>query len=163
MSKTSWQCACVMPSTEKVCYFASIPRRAECLWVTNHPKTFLIVDFSSSTIFQIESEYGNITLFKKRKKLEYPKEKLSMQGREPTSKSIKLMATWSVRSTCWARPVYRGICLPAMIAQLKRIWRLRICQSGWKEIRKTLPVVRWIHWGPRTRISALLRKGYVAN
>ena len=22
-----------------------------------------------------------------------------------------------------------------------------ICQSGWKEIRNSFPVIRWVHWG----------------
>ena len=33
-------------------------------------------------------------------------------------------------------------------------------QSGWREIRNALPVIRWVGWGSRTRISALLRRRY---
>ena len=46
-----------------------------------------------------------------------------------------------------------------MIGLLKK--RLSICQSGWKEIRNTLPAIRWIRWGPRTRILALVRRCYL--
>ena len=43
-----------------------------------------------------------------------------------------------------------------MIGLLKR--PLPISQSRWKEIWNALPVVRWVRWGARTRISALLRR-----
>ena len=33
-------------------------------------------------------------------------------------------------------------------------------QSGWRGIRNALPVIRWVRWGSRTRISALLRRRY---
>ena len=51
-----------------------------------------------------------------------------------------------------------------MISLLKK-W-LFICQSGGRDIWNALPVlkIRWAHWGPRTRICALLCKivtGYV--
>ena len=33
---------------------------------------------------------------------------------------------------------------------------LSICQSAWREIWNALPVIRWVCWGPRKCISALL-------
>ena len=45
-----------------------------------------------------------------------------------------------------------------MIGLLKR--PPSICQSDWKEIRKALPVIRWVRWGHRTRISSLFRGRY---
>ena len=38
---------------------------------------------------------------------------------------------------------------------------LSICQWGWREIRNALPVIRWVRWGPRIRISALFRRRYL--
>ena len=43
-----------------------------------------------------------------------------------------------------------------MIGLLKN--PLSICQSGWKEIRNALPVIHWVRWEPRTRISAIVRR-----
>ena len=36
-------------------------------------------------------------------------------------------------------------------------------QSGWSGIRNALPVIRWVPWGSRTRISALLRRRYYSE
>ena len=33
-------------------------------------------------------------------------------------------------------------------------------QSGWREIPNAFPVIRWVLWGFRTRISVLLRRRY---
>ena len=58
-------------------------------------------------------------------------------------------------------------CAPHVYQDLsaRRDWPVKkplsICQSGWKEIRNALPVIRWICWGPRTRSSALLRRRYL--
>ena len=49
----------------------------------------------------------------------------------------------NLRTRIWAR---------AMIGLLKK--PLSICQSGWKDFRNVLPVIRWVHSGPRTRITA---------
>ena len=46
----------------------------------------------------------------------------------------------------------------AIISLLKM--PLSICQSRIKEIRNALPVIRWVCWVPRRRISALLRRRY---
>ena len=50
------------------------------------------------------------------------------------------------------------IWLYAMIGLLKDL--LSICQSGWKEIWNVflVPVICWVCWGPRTRISVLLHR-----
>ena len=45
-----------------------------------------------------------------------------------------------------------------MIGLLKKL--LSICHSVWKKIRNTLPVIRWFHLGPRTRILELLRRRF---
>jgi len=48
--------------------------------------------------------------------------------------------------------------LRAMIGLLKKpLW---ICKSRRKEIQNAIPVIGWVRWGPRTRISALLRRRY---
>ena len=54
-------------------------------------------------------------------------------------------------------PVYQDL-VRVMIGLLKR--PLSICQSGWKEIQNALPVIRWVRWVSRRRISALLRRRY---
>ena len=50
------------------------------------------------------------------------------------------------------------IWLRAMIGLLKK--PLSICKSRRKEIQDAIPVIGWVRWGPRTRISALLRRRY---
>ena len=37
---------------------------------------------------------------------------------------------------------------------------LSICQSRWNEIGNAFSVIHWVLWGPRTMISALLRRRY---
>ena len=63
-----------------------------------------------------------------------------------------------VKSVC-ETPLGLHLCtriwVRAMIGLLKK--PLSICQSRWKEIWNPLPVIRWVRWGAKTRISALLR------
>ena len=65
---------------------------------------------------------------------------------------LKLWLTPSAkhhRNPCFEPPpVYQDL-VRVMIGLLKR--PLSICQSGWKEIRNALPVIRWVRWVPRTR------------
>ena len=49
----------------------------------------------------------------------------------------------------------------AMIGLLKQ--PLSFCQSGWKDFRNVLPITRWVRWGLRTRISALLRRRFLTE
>ena len=63
-----------------------------------------------------------------------------------------------LKTLVWAPTCVPGFECCSMIGPLKKA--LSICQSGWKEIRNTFPVIRWIRWGPRTRISALLSRRY---
>ena len=68
------------------------------------------------------------------------------QCRNPCS---GLPAVYPDLSTRHDWPVKKGLCF--------------VChdrQSGWRGIRDALPVIRWIRWGSRTRISALLRRRY---
>ena len=46
----------------------------------------------------------------------------------------------------------------AMTGLLKK--PLSFCESGWKDFRNVRPITRWVRWGPRTRISALLLRRY---
>ena len=63
-----------------------------------------------------------------------------------------------VKSVC-ETPLGLHLCtriwVRAMIGLLKK--PLSICQSRRKEIWNPLPVIRWVRWGAKTRISALLR------
>ena len=66
------------------------------------------------------------------------------QRRNPFS---GLPAVYPDLSTRYDWPVKKGLCF--------------VCRdrpSGWREIRNALPVIRWVRWGFRTRISALLRR-----
>ena len=56
-----------------------------------------------------------------------------------------LPAVYPDLSTCHDWPVKKGLCFVC-----------RDRQSGWRGIRNALPVIRWVRWGSRTRISALL-------
>ena len=62
------------------------------------------------------------------------------QRRNPFS---GLSAVYPDLSTRYDWPVKKGLCF---------------CLSGWREIRNALPVIRWVRWGFRTRIYALLRR-----
>ena len=68
------------------------------------------------------------------------------QRRNPCS---GLPAVYPDLSTRHDWPVTKGLC-----------FLCRDRQSGWREIRNALPVIRWVRWGSRTRISALLRRRY---
>ena len=68
------------------------------------------------------------------------------QRRNPCS---GLPAVYPDLSTRHDWPVKKGLCFVC-----------RDRQSGWREIRNALPVTRWVRWGSRTRISALLRRRY---
>ena len=68
------------------------------------------------------------------------------QRRNPCS---GLPAVYPDLSTRHDWPVKKGLCFVC-----------RDRQSGWRGIRNALPVIRWVRWGSRTRISALLRRGY---
>ena len=52
----------------------------------------------------------------------------------------------------------RGRLVHAMIGLLKK--PLSICQSDWRKTRSVFPVILRVRWGPRTRITALLRRRY---
>ena len=60
-----------------------------------------------------------------------------------------LPAVYPDMSTRHHWPVKKGLCFGC-----------RDRQSGWREIPNPLPVIRWVRWGSRTRISALLRRRY---
>ena len=68
------------------------------------------------------------------------------QRRNPCS---GLPAVYPDLSTRHDWPVKKGLCFVC-----------RDRQSGWRGIRNALPVIRWVRWGSRTRISALLRRRY---
>ena len=68
------------------------------------------------------------------------------QCRNPCS---RLPAVYPDLSTRHDWPVKKGLCFVC-----------RDRQSGWREIRNALPVIRWVRWWSRTRISALLRRRY---
>ena len=68
------------------------------------------------------------------------------QRRNPCS---GLPAVYPDLSTRHDWPVKKGLCFVC-----------RDRQSGWRGIRNALPVIRWVLWGSRTRISALLRRRY---
>ena len=68
------------------------------------------------------------------------------QRRNPCS---GLPAVYPDLSTRHDWPVKKGLCFVC-----------RDRQSGWREIRNALPVIRLVRWGSRTRISALLRRRY---
>lgn len=64
------------------------------------------------------------------------------------------------RSLCSGLPaVYQDLSTRHDRPVKKSHWS--IGQSGWKEIRNALPAIRWIRWGPRTRILALVRRCYL--
>ena len=61
----------------------------------------------------------------------------------------------SVCETALGLHLCTRIWVRAMIGLLKK--PLSICQSRRKEIWNPLPVIRWVRWGAKRRISALLR------
>ena len=52
---------------------------------------------------------------------------------------------------CWnlslGPQLFSRIWVHVMVGLLKKLWL--ICQSGWREIQNTLPVICWVCWGPR--------------
>ena len=52
---------------------------------------------------------------------------------------------------CWNLSLGPQLCsriwVHLMVGLLKKLWL--ICQSGWREIQNTLPVICWVCWGPR--------------
>ena len=68
------------------------------------------------------------------------------QRRNPCS---GLPAVYPDLSTHHDWPVKKGLCFVC-----------RDRQSGWRGIWNALPVIRWVRWGSRTRISALLGRRY---
>ena len=71
------------------------------------------------------------------------------QRRNPCS---GLPAVYPDLSTRHDWPVKKGLCFVC-----------RDRKSGWRGIRNALPVIRWVRWGSRTRISALLRRRYLSE
>ena len=68
------------------------------------------------------------------------------QHRNPCS---GLPAVYPDLSTRHDWPVKKGLCFVC-----------RDRQSGWRGIQNALPVIRWVRWGSRTRIFALLCRRY---
>ena len=52
--------------------------------------------------------------------------------------------------------LYTRIWVCAMIGLFKK--PVSICQTGWREIWNSFPVMKLTPWGPRTRISALFKE-----
>ena len=71
-----------------------------------------------------------------------------------------------VKSVCETAPepcsgspsVYQGLSTRHDWPDIKAIVDLRM---RWREIRNALPVIRWVRWGPKTRILVLFRRRYV--
>ena len=72
---------------------------------------------------------------------------------------VKPVSETAPKSLFWITTCLPVVWVRAMIGLLKM--SLFISQSRLKEIRKALPVVLWVRWGNRTRISTLFSLGAV--
>ena len=71
---------------------------------------------------------------------------------------VKPVSETAPKSLFWITTCAPGVWVRAMITLLKM--SLSISQSRLKEIRNALPVILWVRWDNRTRISTLFRRQY---
>ena len=69
---------------------------------------------------------------------------------------VKSVCETVSKSLFWAPTCVPGFEYALWLASLKCYWKFAI--EG--KTRKAFPVIRWVRWGARTRISALLRRSY---
>ena len=121
-----------------------------------YPKGYYFYSPQSSTV--IKSKMAATTM---RTQTRFRPAKIRLHCR--LAPQTKLNSGWvRLRNSAGIRDLGPHVCtriwLRAMIGLLKKpLW---ICKSRWKEIQNAIPVIGWVCWGPRTRISALLCRRY---